>query len=191
VKISIDDGCADDFRVAELASKYDIECIFYWPVEWNSLAYDNGYEPLTYNQAYDISSTFEIGSHTITHRHLTRIPPEEAKREIADSQLILQDIFGIRISKFAPPRGYTNDLLTKYTKKFYEKQRLTKAENLVHIHPESGANGNIGWRARYKILKDNGIKDIECWGHSWEFNKYNLWEELEDFLRDTHSELST
>lgn len=179
ITLSCDDGCASDMRVAALCRKYDIDCVFYWPVEWRSLAYDHGYEPLTLTQAYDIAADFEIGSHTITHRHLTKLTEEEARNEIADSKFMLEDIFGQDINKFCPPRGYTNGELTRYTLNHYESQRLTKGEGLVHIHPNSGANGNVDWR---EYVKNNHI--TEAWCHSWELNKYNLWEQLEEFLSE-------
>lgn len=176
IKLSVDDGCASDVRVAALAREYDIETIFYWPVEWHSLAYDNGYEPLTYYEAVEISKEFEIGSHTITHRHLTKMPILEAYVEIAESQQILQEMFNKEVTKFCPPRGYTNPELTQFTLSLYDSQRLTKGSNLVHIHPDSGANGNKPWQE----CVNKNIEEIWC--HSWELDKYKLWDELEEFL---------
>lgn len=176
--LSVDDASSSDRRIAMLAHKYDIECIFYWPTEWHSLAYDKGYEPLSYPDAFWISRNFEIGSHTITHRHLTAISQVEAEYEIRYSQEILEALFGVTVDNFAPPRGYTNDLLTEYTMKFYKKQRLTKGKGLVHIHPDSGANGNKPWR---DCIDD---QTEEIWCHGWELSKYNLWDELEQFLRE-------
>lgn len=176
--ISIDDGCASDVRVAELAKKYGIDVIFYWPVEWHSLAYDSGYEPLSYANALTIALDHEIGSHTITHRHLTKIPEVEAKYEISESQIMLQNMFSRPITNFAPPRGYSNDLLTEFTKKFYQKQRLTKGKGLVHIHPNSGANGNKNW---IDCIDEN---TEEIWGHSYDFDRFNMWDELEKVLSD-------
>ena len=174
--ISVDDGGASDVRIAALARKYNVQCVFYWPVEWHSLAYEKGYEPLSFLQALEIARDFEIGSHTVTHRYLTQIRESEAKNEIEESKVILQNMFKQPIKKFAPPRGYTNDVLTEFTLRFYEKQRLTKGKGLVHIHPNSGANDNRPWQQR--ITKDTE----ELWCHSWELDKYDLWEELEDFL---------
>lgn len=179
MKISCDDGCASDVRLAELCNKYEIECIFYWPVELRSLAYENGYEPLTHYDAQQIADNFEIGSHTITHRHLTRIPFNEAVMEILDSKTILQDIYGKKVTKFCPPRGYTSEELTKITLEKYKEQRLTKQSNLVHVHPKSGANEEKPWR---ECINEN---TEEIWCHSYELNRFNLWEELEDVLR-TH-----
>lgn len=175
--LSVDDACASDVRVAELASKYKIKTVFYWPVEWHSLAYENGYEPLSYGDALQIAEVFEIGSHTITHRHLTRIPYGEAEQEILYSKWMIQDLFHQEVTKFCPPRGYTTPALTKYTLENYESQRLTKGEGLVHIHPESGANGLVHW---LKCIDEN---TKELWCHSWELNKYpDLWGELEEVL---------
>lgn len=181
IRISCDDGCASDVRLAELAKKYDIECIFYLPTDWTSLAYYKNYKPLSFHDAKMIAQDFEIGSHTITHRHLTKIKEQEAMIEIKDSQLILRKLFDQPIKKFCPPRGYTNEALTQYTMKFYNFQRLTKGSNLVHIHPNSGANNNRPWR---QCIDEN---TEEIWGHSHEFDRFDLWDELERFLSENIS----
>lgn len=180
-KLSVDDACSSDVRVAALAKKYGIETVFYWPIEWRSLAYEKGYQPLTYAQASKISEDFEIGAHTITHRHLTRIPYEEALHEILESKTMLEDLFNTNVTKFCPPRGYTNDKLTKFTTKHFESQRLTKGKGLVHVHPDSGANGNIHWGIEAQaLLEKDELKELWC--HSWELDKYDQWSQLEQFL---------
>lgn len=186
IRLSCDDGCASDVRLAELCKKYRVDCTFYWPVEWHSLAYANGYKPLTAEQAIKIAASFEIGSHSITHRHLTKLLYDEAIYEIDISQLLLEQLFHIQVTKFAPPRGYTNEELTEYTLAIYESQRLTKGKGLVHIHPNSGANHNTPWRDYFNSIKDTE-EEIELWGHSHEFDRFDLWEELEGFLRENTS----
>lgn len=179
--ISCDDGCASDYRLADLAKKYNTECIFYWPVEWQSYAYFKGYIPLPYSHAKEIAYEFEIGSHTITHPLLTQIPFDHAIYEIVDSKKILEQIFGKQVTKFSPPRGYSNKQLDKVIKGTYEESRLTRGKNLVHIHPDSGANNNKPWLSA--ISKETK----ELWCHSWELDKYNLWQELEAFLEGASS----
>jgi peptidoglycan/xylan/chitin deacetylase (PgdA/CDA1 family) len=182
LRISVDDGAASDIRMADLALKYELEAVFYWPVEWISLGHDNGYEPLDYSQAGDIAKVFEIGSHTITHRHLTALPLLEAQKEIVGSKFMLEKMFNQEITKFCPPRGYTNELLTEFTLEFYQSQRLTKGDGLLHVHPNSGANGNLPWREYAKKI------DVEeLWCHSWELDRYELWDELEEYLSDLSS----
>lgn len=177
--ISIDDGCASDIRVAELCERYEVPAVFYWPVEWHSLAYSNGYKPLDYNEATRIASRFEIGSHTITHRHLTKLPLFEAIKEVLGSKFMLQRMFNKDITKFCPPRGYTTPELSEMTLQHYQSQRLTRGPGLVHVHPNSGANDNMHWLEYTKL---NPI--TELWCHSYELDRYNLWEELEGYLRE-------
>lgn len=182
--LSVDDGCQSDVRLADLAQKYEIETIFYWPVEMHSLALSKGYEPLNYGDAYQIAQKHEIGSHTITHSHLTDLPLYEATYEIIASKTMLQQLFDVKVKKFCYPRGYANEQLNQIVLDHYESYRLTKGPGLVHIHPDSGANNNMPWREVYAEKVKNGIKDIECWGHSHEFDRFNLWEELEEFLSE-------
>lgn len=179
IKISCDDGCQSDKRLAELCEKYDIVCMFYWPVDWHSLAYSKGYEPLSYKDAYLIAENHEIGSHGITHRHLTQIPEHEAEYEIQYSKKMLEDMLLIQINSFAPSRGYTNEKLTEFTKLFYKKQRLTKEEGLVHIHPDSGANNNQDWKI---LIRQPETK--EAWCHSYDLDRYELWDQLEDYFKE-------
>lgn len=183
ITLSVDDGCASDVRVADLAKQYDIQTVFYWPVEWYSLAFEKGYVPLSIDEALEISDEFEIGSHTCTHRHLTSIPVEDAKWEIWESQKRLEELFNQPIRKFCPPRGYTNKELTEFTLQHYDSQRLTKGLGLVHVHPDSGANNNKPWQEAFKAMKKR-TDEIELWGHSHEFDRFDMWDEIETFLNE-------
>lgn len=178
---SWDDACASDVRVADLMEKYEIPTVFYWPVEWHSLAYEKGYEPLTYLDALSVSSRHEVGSHTITHRHLTSLSEDEAREEIVTSKMMIGQLFQREITRFCPPRGYTTGGLTQATLQVYESQRLTKGPGLVHVHPNSGANDNKPWRKKLEEELNKG--DVEIWGHSWELDRFNLWDELEGAIR--------
>jgi peptidoglycan/xylan/chitin deacetylase (PgdA/CDA1 family) len=49
-----------------------------------------------------------IGSHTLTHRNLTRCTLAEARAEIVDSKQMLEDLFGVEVRHFAYPHGCYN-----------------------------------------------------------------------------------
>ena len=51
----------------------------------------------------------EIGSHGLTHRDLTTLPPDEARREIVESKQRLEERFGQPIRHFCYPYGAWND----------------------------------------------------------------------------------
>lgn len=176
--MSLDDGCASDLRAAALASMYGVETVFYIPIEWRSLAYSKGYEPLAFSDLLELALYFEIGAHTVTHRLLTQISREEARVEIVDSKSMMEALLGCEVTKFCPPRGYTNEEISAGTLRLFESQRLTRGEGLVHIHPDSGANDNVYWTEAI------GPNTKEIWGHTWEIDRLGLWDELEEVLRE-------
>ena len=47
----------------------------------------------------------EIGAHTKTHPHLSRIPPAQAREEISGSKKSLEDRFGVAVRHFCYPYG--------------------------------------------------------------------------------------
>jgi len=47
----------------------------------------------------------EIGSHSVSHARLSRLEPEQAWREIADSKVALEDVLGDTVKFFAYPYG--------------------------------------------------------------------------------------
>ena len=55
-----------------------------------------------------IAAGHVIGSHTLTHPHLTRIRLEEARAEIQDSRRKLEDRFGVPVTHFCYPFGDWN-----------------------------------------------------------------------------------
>lgn len=179
ISFSVDDGCDSDLRLALLLEKYGQKMTIYLPVEWQRLAYENGYRPLSFAGVQNLLSRgHKLGSHTISHPHLTKIiSNEELESEIADSKSILEHMFDIYINSFCPPRGYTNDKIDEIIYQNYSERRLTKDYGLVHIHPDSGANDNEPWQAR---IDQN---TTELWGHSHEFDRFNMWEEIEEWLK--------
>src|SRR6266704_1276625 len=108
IRASFDDATIQDLKVAELVEKYGIETIFYWPVIPELVNEPSGRISLSKKQMLQLAENFEIGSHTITHPLLTRIPLEQAKVEIEQSKVLLQERFGQDIDSFCYPRGYSN-----------------------------------------------------------------------------------
>lgn len=106
VTTSWDDGHQDDLRLTRMLKKYDLPATLYvcpFNREFSKR------ELLSKRQIRTLSTDFEIGAHTLTHPHLTKIPLEEAKKEIAGSKQHLEDMLGIPIASFCYPAGYYNE----------------------------------------------------------------------------------
>jgi peptidoglycan/xylan/chitin deacetylase (PgdA/CDA1 family) len=98
ITTSWDDGHPLDFRVAELLTKYDLRGTFYVP-----RAAKTG--TMAAAQLRELSSSFEVGAHTLTHAVLTRTPEGQARDEIAGSKNWVEDVTGRSCLMFCPPQG--------------------------------------------------------------------------------------
>lgn len=106
IKTSWDDGHPSDLRLACLLEKYHIPAIFYIPIQNK-----NGLSVLNSSQIQRLSQTFEIGAHTQNHIDLTTISLDEAKREILQGKINLENIIGKEVTQFCFPMGRFNDRL--------------------------------------------------------------------------------
>jgi len=74
-----------------------------------------------------LASGQEIGSHTLTHPHLTQIPPSQAREEIFGSKRKLEDLFGRSIDHFCYPYGDWNQEVRDIVQKAgYKSACITK-----------------------------------------------------------------
>lgn len=198
---SFDDAAIQDLKVANLVTKFGIDTIFYWPVNPQYCNEPNGRTSLSLEQMDMLAKDFEIGSHTINHPLLTRIPLTEARVEIINSRTMLQERFGQDINSFCYPRGYSNpDIQEAVVEAGYSSARSTivgylhETENpyfqqtAVHVAGERKEYAGLDWF-------DYGMKLLEIarkvpdsvfhiWGHSWEIDKKQQWEKFEKFLKE-------
>jgi len=61
--------------------------------------------PLLSEGAYTLPAHVEVGSHALTHRKLSRLAPEEVRRELDESAQRLHERFGTRPRFVAYPKG--------------------------------------------------------------------------------------
>jgi D-inositol-3-phosphate glycosyltransferase len=102
VTTSWDDGHVLDMRLAELLTRYGITGTFYvspFDVEFSKE------ERLTTAQVRALSHDFEIGAHTLTHRHLPTLSDEESREEIVQSKAVLEKVLHEPVTSFCYPAG--------------------------------------------------------------------------------------
>jgi peptidoglycan/xylan/chitin deacetylase (PgdA/CDA1 family) len=102
VTISVDDGHPTDLRTVDLLHKYGLKATFYVPGA-------NGER--TVMEACEIRKIdrqFEVGSHTLNHLRLTRLPAQTAWREICDGKKFSEDAVGHEVVSFCYPGGKFN-----------------------------------------------------------------------------------
>jgi peptidoglycan/xylan/chitin deacetylase (PgdA/CDA1 family) len=199
VKISCDDGAKEDMRVAELVRKHELDCLFYIPVMWRLINADKKRTYLSEDEFKHLADHFVIGSHTISHPLLTRIPIESARDEIINSRKIMQDLTGQPIKSLAWPRGYTNPNLQAIARDagyedargvgvgyFYESENQYDTKTTLHAGYDRKEYGGASWfqYGMYMLAEAVKIPDSEyhIFLHSWELANYPNGFELFDVL---------
>jgi peptidoglycan/xylan/chitin deacetylase (PgdA/CDA1 family) len=135
---------------------------------------------------------------------LTRIALGIAFYEITESKKLMEKITGKRVDSFCYPRGYANERIINIVKKYYREARNTGVGNIqrpkakhwitptVHVagikrKEYEGKNWLTEAKELLKLAKEKPDSVYHIWGHSWEIERYNAWEDLESLLREVVS----
>jgi len=102
VTTSWDDGHTLDTRLAQLLADCACKGTFYVSPLSRELSQANR---LSKSSLLDLSTRFEVGSHTLTHPKLTKLRPTEADHEITAGKSTLEDIIGKPVTSFCYPYG--------------------------------------------------------------------------------------
>lgn len=208
IRFSFDDATLGDIQVVELLTKYGFEknTIMYWPVMPQVCNAPKGRPSLSDSQMQEIAKAIEIGSHTLTHRLLTRILMNEARREIVESRKILQEKFNQEILSLCWPRGYTSPQLMGIAQEAGYKEARGVTVGYIHS-PENKydlkTTAHIGYDrkeyagktwfeyTRYMIVEAKKTPNsiIHLWGHSHELLAYpqglQLFEDILEELKES------
>lgn len=202
IQFSFDDASLEDLQVAELIIKYGFEdrTTFFFPAMPSLVNEYKGRISLNDKQQQGIAEIFEIGSHTMTHQLLTRIPLEEAWKEIRDSRVLLKQKFSQDINQFCYPRGYSNpEIQSLVVKAGYESARSTlvgyihETENryfqqtTVHVGCDRKEYGGKNWfnysLHMLELAKHTKNSVFHAWGHGYEIKENGAMKDFEELLR--------
>ena len=187
---SWDDGSLQDLKMAQLLKKYELPAIFFIPTVCE----------LSEKQIKELSEDFEIGGHTTTHPHdLKRLSDKDVYNEIKDNKDWLEGIIGKNVAWFCYPRGrYTDNTIVQIKMAGFKYARTTnighighsehyRVHTAVHVHPNRkefiGQSFFQYALKQYRMAISNDNSYYHIWGHSWEVEKYDLWEDLERLFK--------
>lgn len=185
---SWDDGDVKDGQLARLLKKYNLPAIFYIPNI-------HGLHPSGVVELSEMG--FEIGGHTVTHpQDMKLLSVEEIEHEVFENKKYLQDLIGKEITKFCYPRGRYDDRVIEVLKKAgYESARTTEILKTSVSDPyREPATIHVYQRKEYGMdnwfdVAVQAVQSESCskgffhiWGHSWEIDRDDNWENLEKFF---------
>ena len=200
---SYDDGLTQDLRVIDILDKYGLKGTFnissgcfgkdhYLTI--NDTEVKHFYvNPSELSQIY---KNHEIASHALTHENLFYLTDEEIIQQVEEDRINLEDMTGREIVGFAYPGGgfdgRTAEVLKHRTGVKYARTALP---TLGFSRP---ANPYIWYPTEnYRFLMNNCMYLVDeflnanpnepmvlyIWGHGYEHDAYNDWEQFEEFCK--------
>lgn len=202
IDFSFDDGGQLDAKVAAFLDAYDFTGTFYLPGDMG-IEYHDLYSAL-------LDRGHEIGGHTVTHpSDIKKLSREELCYEILSNKSDLENTFNIQLTKFCYPRGRHDEQVRDLVKAAgYTEGRTTEVgytsifikdpfqmPTTVHLYPRR-EYGHIPLLEYSKKKFDDALargKDgyFHVWGHGWEMERLNVWEDFEQLMKYMQEKLST
>jgi hypothetical protein len=132
ITTSWDDGAIEDFKLAEILNKYNLQATFYIPKK------NNERQVISSGQIRELASTFEIGGHTLNHVFLTTVSSVIQWQEIEGCFNWLNEIINLPPKSFCAPKGlYSDNILQMVKKAGFTHLRTTHLLNLKGLSPNS------------------------------------------------------
>lgn len=199
--LSYDDGVEQDIQLIKLLDTYGVKCTF----NLNSGIYapEGTIHPpgRIHRRLTELQSTslynhplVEVAVHSLTHPHLENLPSATVMKQILQDRENLERQFGCIVRGMAYPYGTYNDTVVDvlrlagiaYSRTVHSHQSFA----LPHDWHRWGGtchhrNPQLMTLAQ-KFLTETPERDpylFYLWGHSYEFEEYDDWDLIEDFLR--------
>lgn len=187
---SYDDGRRADERLVGIFNRWNLKATF------NLCSGATIAENKIHKDEFDrVYSGHEIASHSVRHPFLERIPRSCALNQLVEDRRELERITNKIINGFALPYGtWSPDVLETlrsvgylYSRTCCSTKTFTIPADFLEWHPtchhrEIPEIGPMFKNCRYPLAL------CYIWGHSWEFDKYNNWDLIENFCEDISRE---
>lgn len=203
--LSFDDGTIQDRRFVPILNKYGLKATFNINSGLFGQKHDIVQEGITINhseiEADEVKELYkghEVSAHTLTHPWLPNCTDSEVIREVGDDAKNLEKLCGYKIVGLAYPGGpgYNDDIIKLikdntdiiYARSTGSHFTFDFPDNLMTWHPTCQLHP-IEYKELEQLTDEfvnyKGSEDklFYLWGHSFEFDKFGIWDEAEKFLQ--------
>ncbi len=135
VALTFDDGRTGALRhAAPVLARTGTPATFYVVTDWlDGHAIPDGERYSEFIRWSDLpelrAAGIRIGSHSVSHRTLKRLPPEEVEAELRDSRRQLEDKLGEPIVHFSFPRGRTRRAVERRVRRAGYRSAVTTGQS--------------------------------------------------------------
>ena len=205
VTFSYDDGVTQDQRLIDILDRYGLKCTFNLNSGLLGKAGSLIREDVTVAhvkpracEVRQIYKDHEIAAHTLTHPCLCDLSDEEVVRQVEEDRLALSEIAGYEVVGMAYPGGGRNhddrvvSLIRQHTNIRYARTIISNGsffpqDDLLQFRP------TVYHHESFPKLFEAGRRFLESeadvpqilyvWGHAYEFDIHNTWDQFEDFCK--------
>lgn len=203
---SYDDGVTQDKRLIKIFNKYGLKCTFNLnsellgkPGELNIAGKKVAHNKVDPSEVRELYKGHEVAVHTLTHPLLPKIEDDaEIIRQVEQDRLNLSELCGYEVVGMAYPCGGQNyddrvaEIIRKNTgvkycrtigstKSFEPQTDLYKFGPT--IHHMAGIDKLTEMGKEFLEMKAETPQIFYIWGHSYEFDLVENWEEFEEFCK--------
>ena len=184
--MSYDDGKLEDRQLISIFNKHGIKGTFH--INSGMFAQEIRIKPDEFSTLY---KGHEIACHTLTHPTIARCPLSEVIREIGDDRANLEKITHHPVQGLSYPNGsYSKDIEAllpgmgiKYSRIVGDSYGFELPENLYEWKATCHHNHRLLELGEQfcSLTKKQYLYMMYVWGHSFEFERNNNWEIIEEF----------
>jgi len=201
---SFDDGVTQDIRFIELLNKYGLKGTF----NLNSLTLGKkgvlevlgkvvNHNKISVCDVKSIYQGHEVAGHTLTHPDLKILTDAEIEKEVEQDRLNLSALCGYEVKGFAYPGCIPNynqrviDVIKnktgiKYCRTVLSTYNFDVCDDLHEFLPSvsiSNIDKLFEMGEKFLSLKTTKKQVFYVWGHTYEFDLYDTWGKIEEFMQ--------
>lgn len=204
VTFSYDDGITQDIRLIEILNRYGLKATFNLNSELlgqkgslEILGKMISHNKISRNEIAGIYTGHEIAAHTLTHPDMTEMDECEVIRQVELDRLNLSELSGYEVIGMAYPGGQPNynsriaqiiedKTGVKYARTTICSNDFSPQRDLYEFHPSVH---HRNWDKMYELaekfisLTPKSEKIFYIWGHSYEFDINDEWDQFENFCK--------
>ncbi len=186
VTLSYDDGTENDIKLVEIFNKYGMKCTF--NLDGRDIEKRKDFYK---NNAKEVYEGHEIAVHGKNHRFTYDLTDSEIEYEVLENKKELMEIFGGNIFGMAYPYGQYNKHIEeiiakcgiKYSRTCVATKDVTLPDNFLEWASSCHHSELCGMLEKLINNESDELKLLYVWGHSYEFDRNDNWNVIEDFCK--------
>jgi len=176
IVLTFDDGFREHLAIARYLARRGIKATFF---VITGLREYMGKELLKPEEIREIASMgHEIGSHTVTHIDMTRVPEDVMYRELVESKRYLSELLSDEVTSFAYPYGPHSEVAARLARQVYRVVRTTYVgpARYYKLLDEHGCviAFNLRLSNIYEVLRLKNLDTVVLYTHLPSITKLNL-----------------